>query len=263
MADGAALRAALVAFHQAGTFGEDDYAALRGAVADVGRVERTLLDGFVGLFFERHVLDDERRAELLALGDDELVRAVRHRFRQVVAGERDTHQAWHALSAHVRDALRGLAGPSPSGYPAGITGPQGFSSVLVEEAVAATWADLGRRPTAREATSALFGRYVQAPGGAGLTSSQATRDLPAVLVSHLDGQRLARGILELLSDDERRLLRAQLDGEPVERWAQANGVSRATAYRMLARVKALCRVSFDSRSSRTQLAVLDALRGQL
>lgn len=66
-------------------------------------------------------------------------------------------------------------------------------------------------------------------------------------------------MLELLNDDEKSVLRAQLDGEPVEPWAQANGVSRATAYRLLARVKALCRVSFDDRTSRAQLAVLDAL----
>jgi DNA-directed RNA polymerase specialized sigma24 family protein len=70
-------------------------------------------------------------------------------------------------------------------------------------------------------------------------------------------------MLELLSDDEKAVLRAQLDGDSVEQWAQARGVSRATAYRMMARVKALCRVNFDNRSSRTQLAVLDALREQL
>lgn len=262
MSDVARLKEAIDAFHRAGTFGEDDYLALRRVVADVGRVDPPLLDGFVGLFFERHLLDDARRAELAALAPDELARAVRHRFKQVVAGERDAHQAWHALSAHVRDALRVLAGPSLAGFPVSIAGATGFSAVAVEEAVGAAWAELGRKPTAREATTELFGRYVArtVPDAPGNTT---TRDLPAVLTAHLDAQRLARGILELLSDDEKAVLRAQLDGESLEDWAQAYGVSRATAYRLLARVKALCRVSIDNRTSRTQLAVLDVLRQQL
>lgn len=262
MSDGVRLKAAVEAFDRSGTFGEDDYLALRRAVADVGRVDGRLLDGFVGLFFERHLLDDARRAELVAMAPDELLRAVRHRFKQVVAGDRDAHQAWHALSAHVRDALRGVVGPSRAGYPVSIAGAVGFSSVAVEEAVGAVWSELGRKPTVREAVGELFGRYVagtipDAPG------STTTRDLPAVITAHLDAQRLARGMLELLSDDEKAILRAQLDGDSVEQWAQARGVSRATAYRLMARVKALCRVSFDNRTSRTQLAVLDALREQL
>ena len=57
--------------------------------------------------------------------------------------------------------------------------------------------------------------------------------------------------------------RAQLDGQSVDNWAQGRGVSRATAYRMLARIKSLCRVEFDQRTDRTRLEVLDVLRGQL
>jgi hypothetical protein len=263
MSDGARLKAAIEGFDHDGAFGEEEYSALKRAVAGVGRVDAPLLDGFVGLFFERHLLDDERRAELLAMPPDELVRAVRHRFKQVVAGEGDAHQAWHALSAHVRDALRSLQGPSRGGYPVSLGGLHGFSSVAVEEAVGAVWGELGRRPSVREATAELFARYVrgtlanQPPGNTG------SREFPSVVGARLDAQRLARGMLEVLSDDERRLLRAQLDGESVDAWAQANGVSRATAYRMLARVKALCRISFDDRTRHTQLAVLDALRGQL
>lgn len=264
MSDGARLKAAIEAFHQSSTFGEDDYLALKRAVMDVGRVDPPLLDGFVGLFFERHVLDDGRRAELVAMDADELLRAVRHRFKQVVAGDRDAHQAWHALSAHVRDALRVLSAPSRAGFPVSIAGASGFSAVAVEEAVGASWAELGRKPTAREATGELFARYVAGTvTDSGGSTTTNTRDLPAVITAHLDAQRLARGMLELLSDDEKAVLRAQLDGESVEQWAKDRGVSRATAYRLLARVKALCRVSFDSRTSRTQLAVLDVLRQQL
>jgi len=262
MSDGGRLQAAIAAFDRDGVFGEDEYLALKRAVAGVGRVDPQLLDGFVGLFFERHLLDDARRAELLAMAPDELLRAVRHRFKQVVAGDGDAHQAWHALSAHVRDALRALTGPSRAGFPTAIAGPNGFSSVAVEEAVGAVWAELGRRPTMQEAAQELFARYVRGstPDPPGTTGS---REFPSVLVARLDAQRLARGMLELLSDDEKRLLRAQLDGESVDGWAQLNGVSRATAYRMLSRVKALCRLSFDDRTRHTQLAVLDALRGQL
>lgn len=261
MSDGARLLAAIEAFHRSGAFGEEDYQALRQTVAGVGRVDPVLLDGFVGLFFERHLLHDARRAELVAMSGEELVRAVRHRFRQVVAGERDNHQAWHALSAHVRDALKVLSGPARAGFPSRLEGVSGFSAVAVEEAVGAVWAQLGRRPTVKEATGELFDRYLNHPGFDPRTTS--TRELPAVLIAHLDAQRLARGMLGLLSHDERSLLRAQLDGQRVEAWAQAHGVSRATAYRLLSRVKTLCRLSFDDRTSRTQLAVLDALRGQL
>jgi hypothetical protein len=263
MSDGARLKAAIEGFDQASAFGEEEYSALKRAVAGVGRVDSALLDGFVGLFFERHLLDDARRAELLAMSPDELLRAVRHRFKQVVAGEGDAHQAWHALAAHVRDALRSLQGPSRAGFPVGITGTSGFSSVAVEEAVGAVWGELGRRPTVPEATAELFSRYVRGTLADHPPGTTGSREFPAVLGARLDAQRLARGMLEVLSAEERRLLRSQLDGESVDAWAQANGVSRATAYRMLARVKALCRISFDDRTRHTQLAVLDALRGQL
>ncbi len=262
MGDAAVVADGLRAFQAQGAFSEEHYAALRRLVLGVGRVQAELLDGFVGLFFERHVLDDTRLSELLALPEPELERAVRHRFKQVVAGGQDSHQAWHALAAHVRDALTVLMGPGASTWPASLTSRQGFSAIAVEQAVATLWAELGRRPTPREATQDLFGRYVTAPVSSS-DSNAGAREFPAVVVARLDAQRLARAIVGVLSDDERDLLRSQLDGQPVDEWATGRGVSRATAYRMLARIKALCRVEFDQRSSRTQLEVLDVLRGQL
>lgn len=261
-ADANALHDAVLSFHRDGSFGEDEYAALRRVVADVGRVDASVLDGFIGLFFERHLLDDVRRAELAAMQPDELVRAVRHRFKQVVAGGHDSQQAWHALSAHVRDALQTLTGPGASGFPVSITGNYGFSAIAVEQAVAAAWAERGARPSTNEATRELFERYVAASAPREATST-SSREYPAVLTARLDARRLARGVLEVLKDDEKRLFKAQLDGEPVDEWAQQNGVSRATAYRMLSRIKALCRVEFDARSSRTRLEVLDAIRREL
>lgn len=262
MDDAARLHRAVAAWDATGTFGEEEYAVLRRVVSHVGRVDADLLDGFVGLFFERHLLDDVRRRELAELPPDELVRAVRHRFRQVVAGGHDAHQAWHALSAHVREALATLRGPAASGFPVSITSRQGFSGIAVEQAVAALWRELGRAPSAKEATSELFTRYL-AGAGAEERSETGSREFPAAVSARLDAQRLARGIVSLLSDEEKDLLRAQLDGEPVEGWAEARGVSRATAYRLLARVKSLCRGQFDARGNNTRLAALDLLRDQL
>ena len=79
MGDVARLHDALRAFDAEGVFVEEDYLALRRLVAGVGRVDAPLLDGFIGLFFERHVLDDQRRNELLALSHAELEKAVRYR----------------------------------------------------------------------------------------------------------------------------------------------------------------------------------------
>lgn len=260
--DAQRLHEILSAWETAGVFGEEEYAALRRVVTGVGRVDPTLLDGFIGLFFERHLLDDDRRRELLELPPDELVRAVRHRFKQVVSGGQDAHQAWRALAAHVREALATLRGPSPAGYPASLSTRQGFSAIAVEQAVGALWSELGRPPSAKEATQELFARYVSGalPAERGDTAS---REFPAVIGARLDAQCLARGIVGVLSDDEKDLLRASLDGQSVETWAEHRGVSRATAYRLLARVKSLCRVQFDARSNRTRLEVLDVLRGQL
>jgi DNA-directed RNA polymerase specialized sigma24 family protein len=262
MGDVARLHDALQRYDASDAFDEDDYLALRRIVLGVGRVDPALLDGFIGLFFERHVLDDDRRAELLAMSHGELERAVRHRFKQLVAGSQDAHHAWHALSAQVREALEAVLGPAQSGFPPTISTKQGFSAIAVEQAVAALWSELRRRPTSKEATQELFDRYVKAalPGEVSQTS---TREFPSVIVSRLDAHRLARGIVTLLSDDEKDLFRAQLDGQPIERWAEGRGVSRATAYRLLARIKALCRGQFEERTDRTRLEVLDALRLQL
>ncbi len=262
MGDVARLHDALRAFDARGEFGEEDYLALRRIVSSIGRVDAALLDGFIGLFFERHVLDDERRSELLALPHAELERAVRHRYKQVVAGGQDSHQAWHALSAHVREALASLAGPGASGYPPAVATRQGFSAIAVEQAVAAVWSELRRKPSAKEATQELFARYVAGALPAE-PSQSSSREFPAAIGSRLDAQRLARGIVAVLSDDEKDLMRAQLDGQPIEAWALGRGVSRATAYRLLSRIKSLCKVEFDERSTRTRLEVLDALRLQL
>ena len=262
MGDVARLHDALRSYEADGTFGEDDYLALRRLVTGVGKVDATLLDGFIGLFFERHIHDDERRNELIALSHAELERAVRHRFKQVVAGGQDSHQAWHALSAHVRDALEALVAPGSSGYPSSLSTRQGFSAIAVEQAVAAVWSELRRKPSPKEATQELFSRYV---GGALPTESSqsGSREFPAVIGARLDAQRLARGIISVLSDDEKDLMRAQLDGQQLDTWAEGRRVSRATAYRMLARIKSLCRVEFDERTNRTRLEVLDAIRLQL
>src|SRR5690349_5904960 len=103
------LRAALLRFDGEGAFGEGEYEALWYVLSRVtgAKTSPDILDGLIYLFFERHVLDDRRRRELLALSDDELSRAVRHRFRQVVADEREDTQPYHALRPHVRDALDG------------------------------------------------------------------------------------------------------------------------------------------------------------
>lgn len=262
MGDVARLHDALRSYDAEGAFTEDDYLALRRLVTGVGRVDATLLDGFLGLFFERHIYDDARRKELLALTHAELERAVRHRFKQVVAGGQDSHQAWHALSAHVREALDTLVSPGAAGYPASLSTRQGFSAIAVEQAVAAVWSELRRKPTAKEATQELFSRFVAA--ALPMESSQSSiREFPAVIGARLDAQRLARGIISVLSDDEKDLMRAQLDGQPIDAWATGRGVSRATAYRLLSRIKSLCKVEFDERSNRTRLEVLDALRMQL
>ena len=53
--DVARLHDAIRSYDATGAFGEEDYLALRRLVTGVGRVDSTLLDGFIGLFFERHV----------------------------------------------------------------------------------------------------------------------------------------------------------------------------------------------------------------
>lgn len=262
MGDVARLHEALQRYDASDDFQEEDYLALRRIVVGVGRVDAALLDGFIGLFFERHVLDDARRAELLAMSHSELERAVKHRFKQVVAGNQDSHQAWHALSAQVREALEAVAGPAQSGFPPSISTRTGFSPIAVEQAVAAVWSELRRKPTSKEATEELFARYVR-PAMPSEISQSGSREFPSVISARLDAQRLARGIAAVLSDDEKDLFRSQLDGQPVEKWAEGRGVSRATAYRLLSRIKTLCKVQFDERTNRTRLEVLDALRMHL
>jgi hypothetical protein len=45
--------------------------------------------------------------------------------------------------------------------------------------------------------------------------------------------------------------------------AGRNGMSRASAYRLPARIKALCRTEFEGRTRHSRLDVLEAIRAQL
>lgn len=258
------LRQALEAFDRSGDFSEEDLAVLRTVLAAAlrgGHDAQRVLDGLVGLFFERHVLDDTRRRELLALGDDELERAVRHRFRQVLADDHDARRPYHALRAHVRDALaaQGDRPPPEVGFPVAIQAHGAFDPLKVEGAVQALWREWHRKPQVHEATTELLQRYLNTRD-----DTSITRDFPEVVRARLDAQRLARGILEVLSAEEKDLLRHVLDGEGnVEAWAEARGISRATAYRLLSRLKALCRLEVSERSPGTKIEVLSALRDGL
>jgi hypothetical protein len=259
----ARLRAAVELFHTTGTFTEDDYGALQAALAPAAaRSTSQTFDGLVGLFFERHLMNDRRRTELLAMTDDELGRAVRYRFRQLMADQHEGHRAYHALRPYVAEALQALQGRTDEvvSFPVTIQGRTGFSAVAIEQAVAALWAEVRIKPTVAEATGELLKRYVRDVPNEPVTES---REFPEVVRARLDAQRLARGMLNVLSIEERDLLRAVLDGVPVEDWAEANDFSRASAYRLYARLKALCELELKDRSHGTKLAAIDALRGQL
>ncbi len=263
--DAARLRKGLQGFDACGEFSQDDFVALRAMLGSAMRRSpdaHAMIDGLIGVFFERHVLDDVRRAELLGMNDEELARAVRHRFRQLLADEKDDRPVWRALSAHVRDALACLVErPSGVGFPASIRAQGRFSPVWVEQAVAALWLERGSKPTTPEATGELLKRYVTAIAEREVSGS---REFPEVMRAQLDAQRLARAVLELLNADEKDLLRHVLEGEgTIEAWGVERGVSRATAYRLLARLKSLCRVEWMERSPGTRLDILDALRVNL
>jgi len=133
-----------------------------------------------------------------------------------------------------------------------------FTSASVEAAIRALAQERGTIPTAAEATRELFHRYI-----AGDPPPEESQDEPEALRRRIDGQRLAAGILRVLTADEKELLRHVLDGGSVEDWAEGAGRSRATAYRMLSRLKALCRLEFAERSNHTQLEALQALKGEL
>jgi hypothetical protein len=259
------LKAALQAYDASGAFTEDDLATLKAALhgtvragGDSGRV----LDGLVGLFFERHLLDDRRRRELLALEPDALLGAVRHRFRQVVSDDHDDRKPYHSLKPHVIDALETTPDPGVTspGMPVAIAVQGKFVPTLVEQAVQALWIEWRRKPNPHEATVELLSRYQ----GNQRWDDSSSREFPEVVRARLDGQRLARGILDVLSSEEKDLMRHVLEGEaPIEAWAEANQVSRATAYRLLARIKTLCRIEVTERSPETKLELLSALRDNL
>lgn len=256
------LKAAIVGFHERGDFSEEEYRALRTALAPVSHSDSQTFDGLVGLFFERHLMNDTRRTELMQMDDESLARAVRHRFRQLVADEQPTHRQYHALSPHVREALNGLLSDPPPGaaFPPAIQARSGFSPVAVEQAVAALWAEWRRKPSAAEATSELLKRFLAEVAPEPVSES---REFPEAVRARIDAQRLARGILNVFSADERDLLRAVLDGSSVDDWAQARGTSRASAYRLYARLKSLCHFELKDRSHRTKLDAIDAVRAQL
>ncbi len=257
------LKGAIEAFHREGRFGEDDYVALRAALAPVSpQADLQTIDGLVGLFFERHLMNDTRRSELLMMGEEDLGRALRHRFRQLMSDEHEGHRAYHALRAHVGEALGVLLSVPDAGvpFPASIQGRAGFSPVAVEQAVAALWSELRRKPAPGEATSELLKRYLHEASAEPVSES---REFPEVVRAHLDAQRLARGMLAVLSAQERDLLRQVLDGGSVDDWAALNAMSRASAYRLHARLKTLCQLELRDRSRHTQLVAFDALRGQL
>ena len=262
----AQLKKGLEAFEARGEFSQDDFAALRAVLGSAMRRSaqtNQMLDGLIGVFFERHVLDDTRRSELLGMNDEDLARAVRHRFRQLLADEKDDRPAWHALSAHVRDALASLVDrPVSVSFPESIRAQGRFAPVWVEQAVAALWLERGSKPTTAEATGELLQRYVTALAEREVGSG--SREFPEVMRAQLDAQRLARAVLELLNADEKDLLRHVLEGVgTIEEWGVERGISRATAYRLLARLKSLCKVEWMERSPGTRLDILEALRVNL
>lgn len=261
----AQLRGALERFHTHGLFTDADYDVLRRTLSRVAGPRASsldLLDGLVNLFFERHLLDDRRRAELLVMDDAELLRAVRHRFRQVIADDMPDQQPYHALRAHVRDALEAMGEevtPTDVTWPIAIRARERFDTAQVTQAVRALWREQQCRPTPALATAELLRRYAPAE----VPPAIAPHEVPEVIRQKLDGQRLAANILSLLTSQERALLRHVLDEGTVEAWANDNGCSRATAYRLMARLKALCKLEFAQRSNGTQLEALQALRGRL
>lgn len=263
------LRDVLERFDLDGTLTPADYDVLRSVVAGAAARRTTvdLVDGLLDLFFERHVMNDVRRKELLALKtDEELARAVRHRFRQTVSDEHDAHRPYHALRAHVRAVLESSAAEEPTngtgGWPAAIQEGGRFSQALVAQAVAALRSDRKLKPSAADATAELMRRYVTPAALA--DAPEESQDEPEILRRRIDAQRLSLSILEVLNPEERDLLRHLLvDEGSVEAWAKANAISRATAYRMLSRLKTLCQLELDTRSTATQIEALQALSGRL
>jgi hypothetical protein len=260
------LRVALTAFDREDRFSDADYDVLRAVLAGAlsrrqAQAQADLLDGLVNLFFERHLMNDGRRHALLAMDDEALLRALRHRFRQLVADEHDDHRPYHALQGHVREVLDMLSPHDPPReieWPASLRSGTVFVRGLVEQAVRSLWAEQGRRPTVGQASAELFARYVRPLAAA--DEFTGSRLVPEALSRRLDGQRLAAGILEVLSMEEKDLLRHVLTDEgSVEQWAEQRGCSRATAYRLMARLKAMCRLEFRQRSNGTQLEALHAL----
>jgi hypothetical protein len=257
----ATIRSALSEFDATGAFSESAFAALRLLLA--GTAPGELVDGLLGLFFERHILHDARRRELLAMDDGALLRALHHRFRQVVADGREGHNAAHALGPHVREVLaqRSHTQPESAAWPVLLTEGERFSRARAEEAVRAYAGELGRWPSSAEAVGELLRRYAfEVPQAR--PEDTGRFDPPEALRRRMDARRLAGQLLEVLKPQERELLRHLLvDEGNVEDWAREQGLARATAYRVLARLKTVCRAELEGRSSSTQLRALEELFG--
>lgn len=257
----ATVREALREFEASGAFPEPAFAALRLFLA--GAAPGALVDGLIGLFFERHILQATRRRELLAMDELALGRALRHRFRQVVADGQEGHEMAHALGAHVREVLAkvGHAPLESTPWPVLLTQGERFSRAAVEEAVRAYAAELGRWPPPAEALRELLRRYApEVPEPR--SEDTGVNDPPEALRRRLDARRLAQQLLAVLKPQERHLLRHLLFKEgTVEDWAREQSVARATAYRVLARLKTVCRTELQGRSNSTQLRALEELFG--
>ncbi|MDY7226328.1 hypothetical protein [Hyalangium rubrum] len=258
----AGVRTALREFDASGAFSESAFSALRLLLA--GTAPGELVDGLLGLFFERHILHDARRRELLAMDDAALLRALRHRFRQVVADGQEGHAAAHALGPHVREGLARMSHAAPvvpAPWPVLLTEGERFSRERVEEALRAQAAELGRWPTSAEAVRELLRRYAQVESE-DRHEDTGRFDPPEALRRRMDARRLAGQLLEVLKPQERELLRHLLvDEGNVEDWAREQGIARATAYRVLARLKTVCRAELEGRSNSTQLKALEELFG--
>jgi hypothetical protein len=182
----------------------------------------------------------------------------------VVADGQDGHDVAHALGAHVREVLaRAASSPiSAAPWPTLLTQGERFSRAYVDEAVRAYAAELGRWPPTAEALRELMRRYhlgVPEPRN----EDSALTDPPEALRRRLDAQRLAQQLLEVLRPQERQLLRHLLLEEgTVEDWAREQSLARATAYRVLARLKTVCRTELQGRSNSTQLKALEELFGK-
>ena len=153
-------------------------------------------------------------------------RALRHRFRQVVADGREGHDVAHALGAHVREVLgRSAAAVRPRRlpWPALLTQGERFSRALVEEALRAYAGELGRWPSPRRPCASCCAATPWA------SPSPGARTAGCMIRPRRSGGAWTRSawpgsLLEVLKPQERNLLRHLLLEEgTVEDWARGSG----------------------------------------